>query len=174
MLFRQSCWHCSILDSSVHPQMDRVQMPPSRVSTGTHSTSSPLRTYNFGCFCMIYSWFLLLSPSLYQFVGAGKGGVRAAAKQPGRCTFLFFFFLTYHIFIFNLSISKFTFFNVQGVDVGRDWKLLLLFIQMDQFCACEQQQVEWNSTISSRWWYSKGQFGEKEKLREVGAVHRTL
>ncbi|XP_056873577.1 phospholipase B1, membrane-associated-like [Takifugu flavidus] len=32
--------------------------------------------------------------------------------------------------------------NNQSVAVGRDWKLLLLFIQMDQFCACEQQQVE--------------------------------
>lgn len=121
-----------------------------------------LRTYNLGWFGMIYCWFLLLSPSFHQFIGAGKGGISAAAKQPGRC------FLKKNLYsCFKLRIRKFPCFNVQGVDVGRDWKLLLLFIQMDQFCACEQQQVEWNSTISSQWWYSKGQFGEKEKLSPV-------
>lgn len=44
-----------------------------------------LRTYNLGWFGMIYCWFLLLSPSFHQFIGAGKGGISAAAKQPGRC-----------------------------------------------------------------------------------------
>lgn len=29
--------------------------------------------------------------------------------------------------------------NNQVVDVDRDWKLVLLFVQMDQLCACEQQ-----------------------------------
>lgn len=30
---------------------------------------------------------------------------------------------------------------LQVVDVDRDWKLVLLFAQVDQLCACEQQQV---------------------------------
>ncbi|XP_028460437.1 phospholipase B1, membrane-associated [Perca flavescens] len=30
--------------------------------------------------------------------------------------------------------------NNQAVDVDRDWKLVLLFAQVDQLCACEQQQ----------------------------------
>lgn len=155
MLFHQSWWRCSILDSSVHPQMDRVHTPPSK---GTHSTSSPLWTYNLGWFHMIYSWFLLLSSSLHQFIGAGKGGIPAVAKQPGRCSFFPFVFI---FLIRALENSKGLFFyNVQGADVGRDWKLLLLFIQMDQFCACEQQQVQWNSSISFQWWY-------KEKLSPV-------
>lgn len=37
---------------------------------------------------------------------------------------------------------------MQGVDVGRDWKLLLLIIQMDQICACEPQQVQQNASTS--------------------------
>ncbi|XP_070705362.1 phospholipase B1, membrane-associated-like [Pempheris klunzingeri] len=32
--------------------------------------------------------------------------------------------------------------NNQVIDVDRDWKLLLLFVQVDQLCACEQQQVQ--------------------------------
>lgn len=102
MLFHQSWWHCSILDSSVHPQMNRVHTPPSRVSTGTNSTSSTLRTHNLGWSHMIFSWFLLLSPSLHQFIGASKEGFSAAAKQPGRSSF---FKIYIHLFI--VSITKF-------------------------------------------------------------------
>ncbi|XP_044026390.1 phospholipase B1, membrane-associated-like [Siniperca chuatsi] len=32
--------------------------------------------------------------------------------------------------------------NNQVIDVDRDWKLVLLFVQVDQLCACEQQQVQ--------------------------------
>lgn len=32
-------------------------------------------------------------------------------------------------------------FLYQGIDTDRDWKLLLLFVQTDQLCACDQQQV---------------------------------
>ncbi|KAL7388712.1 hypothetical protein ABVT39_019459 [Epinephelus coioides] len=32
--------------------------------------------------------------------------------------------------------------NNQVIDGERDWKLVLLFVQVDQLCACEQQQVE--------------------------------
>ncbi|XP_076613028.1 phospholipase B1, membrane-associated-like [Chaetodon auriga] len=32
--------------------------------------------------------------------------------------------------------------NTQVTDVDRDWKLLLLFVQVDQLCACEQQQLQ--------------------------------
>ncbi|XP_008283252.1 phospholipase B1, membrane-associated-like [Stegastes partitus] len=31
--------------------------------------------------------------------------------------------------------------NIQDIDVNRDWKLVLLFVQVDQLWACEQQQV---------------------------------
>ncbi|XP_029352949.1 phospholipase B1, membrane-associated-like [Echeneis naucrates] len=31
--------------------------------------------------------------------------------------------------------------NNQVTDVARDWKLVLLFVQVDQICACKQQQV---------------------------------
>ncbi|KAM9339222.1 phospholipase B1, membrane-associated-like [Symphorus nematophorus] len=32
--------------------------------------------------------------------------------------------------------------NNQVTDVNRDWKLLLLFVQVDRLCICEQQQVQ--------------------------------
>ncbi|XP_040919608.1 phospholipase B1, membrane-associated-like [Toxotes jaculatrix] len=32
--------------------------------------------------------------------------------------------------------------NNQVIDVDRDWKLVLLFVQVDQLCACKQQQVQ--------------------------------
>nr|XP_046228514.1 phospholipase B1, membrane-associated-like [Scatophagus argus] len=32
--------------------------------------------------------------------------------------------------------------NNQIIDVDKDWKLLLLFVQVDQLCICEQQQVQ--------------------------------
>ncbi|XP_041815327.1 phospholipase B1, membrane-associated-like [Chelmon rostratus] len=32
--------------------------------------------------------------------------------------------------------------NNQVADVERDWKLLVLFVQVDQLCTCEQQQVQ--------------------------------
>uniref|UniRef100_UPI0037E86F51 phospholipase B1, membrane-associated-like n=1 Tax=Semicossyphus pulcher TaxID=241346 RepID=UPI0037E86F51 len=32
--------------------------------------------------------------------------------------------------------------NNQVLDVDKDWKLLLLFVQVDQLCVCEQQQVQ--------------------------------
>ncbi|XP_075893580.1 phospholipase B1, membrane-associated-like [Nelusetta ayraudi] len=32
--------------------------------------------------------------------------------------------------------------NTQGVDMDKDWKLIPLFIQMDQLCACDPQQFQ--------------------------------
>ncbi|XP_054872132.1 phospholipase B1, membrane-associated-like isoform X2 [Amphiprion ocellaris] len=32
--------------------------------------------------------------------------------------------------------------NMQNIDVNQDWKLVLLFVQMDQLCACEQQKCQ--------------------------------
>lgn len=37
--------------------------------------------------------------------------------------------------------AVFFFVLYQGIDMDRDWKLLLLFVQTDQLCACDQQQV---------------------------------
>lgn len=156
--------------------MHRVHTPPSRVSTGTHSTSSPLRTHNLGWSHMIYSWFLLLSPSLYQFIGASKEGFSAAAKQPGRCSFLKL------IFIYLLSALQ----NSTG---------LFLFLMCRVWMWAETgswsfSSFRWINSVpasSSRYGeihpvpvtiFLKGQFGEKEKfspaLVELEAVHGTL
>lgn len=175
MLFHQSWWRCSILDSSVHPQMDRVHTPPSRVSTGTHSISFPLRTYNVGWFRMIYRWFLLLSPSLHQFIGAGKGGIPAAAKKTGRCSFscIFIFliwalenskglFLIYRLWIWaetgSCSFSSFRWINSVPASSSR-YSEIHPFPFRDDILK------------GTAWWKRKTQ---PYADREVGAGHRTF
>lgn len=175
MTVPQSWWRCSILCSSACSRRRPACIPLTLWDAGMNGTQAHLRPTASAA--PVAKSCLRNANCIICFVQhadpAGWGNVCSTAKHSGGCSasqkprvssraweYLskglaleqsrLFYLQTEKSEISSKKLLIFysCIFLHQGVDMDKDWKLIPLFIQMDQLCACDPQQVTKQNEIT--------------------------